>query len=367
MTRNKNTNSLYADVIILSGSVGILAGVAYFLWLPNIIQEFDQAPPYIIEMLKSSVLFTYVPFVLWCFVLGELSMNLSQVDKIWSLSPPVFCWYVTWYDAREHDMKWNYKLVYMSGLVTLWGIRLTYQFYKKGGYSIKFWTGEEDYRWETVRQRLPLLNNRLVYFVFDFGFICVYQILLLFSISGVVMVSTIMVDQATGIPRDSIAIVDLVKGLVMLALIYLEALSDYQQQVFQLEKYRRLRLKIPLQCSSNHYECGFNTNGLFAYSRHPNFTAEQFIWIVFYLFSVSQFTDLKTCFNLGGALNAACIGAVLLVVLFLKSTDLTEDISAAKYPLYVKYQHNVGRFFDVGMVFRKLILGQSPNKDWLKE
>uniref|UniRef100_A0A7M5VF77 Uncharacterized protein n=1 Tax=Clytia hemisphaerica TaxID=252671 RepID=A0A7M5VF77_9CNID len=365
MTKNKNDKSLYAVVILLLGSVGGLAAIAYFLWLPNLIHEFYQAPPYILEMLKSAALYTYIPFVLWCFILGEATMNLSQVDKIWSLSPPTFCWYITWYDAKEHDMTFNYKLVYMSCLVSIWGARLTYQFYKKGGYSIRFWTGEEDYRWETVRRRLPILNNRFVFFLFDLGFICVYQLLLLFTISAVVMVATIMVDKAAELPRDSLTTIDLIKGSIMLLLIYLETVSDSHQQVFQLEKYRRIREKIPLECSTNHYESGFNTNGLFAYSRHPNFIAEQLIWVVFYLFSVTHFADLKTCFNLGGPFNAASIGAVLLIVLFLKSTDLTEDISAAKYPLYVKYQRNVARFFDVGAVFRKLFLGQNPNRDWL--
>lgn len=34
----------------------------------------------------------------------------------------------------------------MAILVNLWGIRLTLNFARKGGYSWKFWEGEEDYR-----------------------------------------------------------------------------------------------------------------------------------------------------------------------------------------------------------------------------
>jgi steroid 5-alpha reductase family enzyme len=37
-------------------------------------------------------------------------------------------------------------------LITVWGARLTFNFARKGGYSWKFWSGEEDYRWEEVRK-----------------------------------------------------------------------------------------------------------------------------------------------------------------------------------------------------------------------
>ena len=59
-------------------------------------------------------------------------------------------------------------MAYMSGfaprqtlaasLVTVWGIRLTFNFARKGGYSWKFWEGEEDYRWAIVR-RNPIFKS----------------------------------------------------------------------------------------------------------------------------------------------------------------------------------------------------------------
>jgi steroid 5-alpha reductase family enzyme len=61
-----------------------------------------------------------------------------------------------------------WAMAYMSGfaprqtlaasLVTVWGIRLTFNFARKGGYSWKFWEGEEDYRWAIVR-RNPLFKS----------------------------------------------------------------------------------------------------------------------------------------------------------------------------------------------------------------
>jgi steroid 5-alpha reductase family enzyme len=39
----------------------------------------------------------------------------------------------------------------MLGLTTLWGLRLTYNFWRKGGYK----KGGEDYRWAYIRKNYP--------------------------------------------------------------------------------------------------------------------------------------------------------------------------------------------------------------------
>ena len=84
---------------------------------------------------------------IYCFVLGELTKNNSQVDKLWSVVPIIYAWYITiegGYDGR---------MVLMSILATIWGVRLTLNFARRGAYKLKFWEGEEDYRWEVLRKR----------------------------------------------------------------------------------------------------------------------------------------------------------------------------------------------------------------------
>jgi steroid 5-alpha reductase family enzyme len=39
--------------------------------------------------------------------------------------------------------------IIFASLVTIWGIRLTYNYWRKGGYK----KGEEDYRWAVVKKR----------------------------------------------------------------------------------------------------------------------------------------------------------------------------------------------------------------------
>ena len=100
---------------------------------------------------------------LLCFALGEITGNNSQVDKIWSLLPIAYCWII----AVKGDM--HPRLVVMAVLATIWGLRLTYNFARKGAYKLKFWEGEEDYRWKALRATPPF-KNRAVWLVFDLFF-----------------------------------------------------------------------------------------------------------------------------------------------------------------------------------------------------
>jgi steroid 5-alpha reductase family enzyme len=66
--------------------------------------------------------------------------------------------------------------------------------------------------------------------------------------------------------------------------------------------------------------------------RHPNYISEQALWISFYFFGVAAS---------GQWINWTVIGAVLLIVLFVGSSRLTEKISSQKYPGYAEYKKAV--------------------------
>lgn len=91
----------------------------------------------------------------YCFIVGEITLNNSQMDKLWSILPAVYVWIV----AIKGGM--SPRLVLMASLATIWGVRLTWNFARKGAYSWKFWAGEEDYRWKWLRKRsagAPVIN-----------------------------------------------------------------------------------------------------------------------------------------------------------------------------------------------------------------
>jgi len=255
--------------------------------------------------------------VLLTFVVGQLTRNNSQVDKLWSIVPAPYAWYMTWKGGMDE------RMVLMSVLVTIWAARLTYNFARRGGYSWKFWEGEEDYRWEVLRQR-PGFKNPFVWLLFNLFFICFYQNTLIFLFTLPVL---------SGLAENAapLGAWDYMLAAVYVGLVIMEYIADQQQFDFQTEKYRRIKAGEPL----GEYADGFVQTGLWSKMRHPNYFAEQSIWVVFYLFSVAA---------TGEWLNWTIAGAVLLIILFKGSSDFSEEISAKKYPAYKDYQKRVARF-----------------------
>ena len=255
---------------------------------------------------------------LFCFVLSELTKNMSQVDKLWSIKPVIYAWYIT------YAFHWDTRMILMSILVTLWGARLTYNFGRRGGYSIKFWEGMEDYRWEVLRQE-PALKGRFRFMLFNLFFISLYQ-------NALVWLFTLPILFTANSIGNGINMFDIICSILIIGFIVTETIADQQQYDYQTEKHRKINAKEPLD---GNYAKGFIDTGLWGKVRHPNYASEQAIWIVFYFFSVAA---TGVWFNWSGA------GAVLLVILFHSSADFSEGISAKKYPLYKEYIKNVPRF-----------------------
>ena len=257
--------------------------------------------------------------ILLSFIIAEITKNYSQTDKLWSIVPIIYVWYIS-YQAGLTP-----RLILMSSLVTVWGLRLTYNFSRRGGYSWKFWTGEEDYRWEILRSRPPFNGHSIKWSLFNFFFISFYQHVLIFLFSSPILVMTKNADQ----PISSL---EWVLAIVMILAVIYETIADQQQWNFQTKKYELLNAGERL---SEPYSKGFTHNGLWALSRHPNYLAEQVIWVVFYLLSGAA---------TGQWLNWSIIGCILLLILFYNSSKFSEEISAQKYPEYADYQKSTPRF-----------------------
>ncbi|KAL1618709.1 hypothetical protein SLS54_007145 [Diplodia seriata] len=215
---------------------------------------------------------------------SEINRNYSQVDRFWSLLP-------TFYNA--HYSLWAYmagvpaaKVDNVLAFSMLWTIRLTYNYWRKGGYNV----GSEDYRWEIIKSKVPAA----VFFLFNVTFISTIQSL-------------------TILPEPN------------------RATTDYQTA-----KHEYLRTAVvPKEWKRADLDRGFNVSGLWAYSRHPNFAAEQAVWVVLYQWA---------CFDTEVYMNWTFAGAMSYLLLFQGSTWLTELLTAGKYPEYKEYQKQVGKF-----------------------
>lgn len=284
--------------------------------VPLIAWQFGEPLSSLQKETLMTLIYVCLAISIGTFLVAELSKNYSQTDKLWSITPIIYSWIAVWYSD------WNTRMIFLAVLVSIWGIRLSYNFGRRGGYSWKFWTGEEDYRWAILQQKPPL-DKKWVFSLFNLFFISLYQqfLILLFTLPIILSLET-----------NAIGVFDILLALVIIVLVYIEWLADQQQFEYQTEKHKRINNREKLE---DVYAKGFTHTGLWAIVRHPNYAAEQSIWIVFYGFSVVATGDI---------INWSIIGCLLLVVLFKSSSDFSEEISASKYPEYTKYQAKVGRF-----------------------
>lgn len=262
------------------------------------------------------LLYIYLPAALLCFVISTMTQNYSQVDKLWSIIPVVYAWVIA------YDSGFEFRILMMAILISLWGIRLTFNFNRRGGYSWKFWTGEEDYRWAILKAR-PEFHPSWKWTLFNLFFISLYQM-------GLILLITFPMIKSMGGTEWSFW--DTLLSAILIFWIVFETLADQQQWNFQNKKYSYLKADEPLPAP---YDAGFIQTGLWGKVRHPNYLAEQAIWITLYFFSVTA---------TGEWINWSIVGCVLLIFLFWGSSDYSEGISAGKYPQYKIYQKNVGRF-----------------------
>jgi len=298
----------------------ILALLVTIIVIPILAFTLDEPLTNVQEGILLKLLVVYLVAAGLCFLVSTISRNYSQVDKLWSLIPIAYVWMVAVHCGMEP------RLILMALLVTAWGFRLSYNFSRRGGYSWKFWTGEEDYRWAVLRAK-PEFSAKWRWVVFNLVFISYYQmgLILLFTLPAV--------RSMNGLP---LGWADYLLAAVLILLIVMETVADQQQWNYHKEKKKDMVSGGEIK---EKYKKGFVHTGLWGLMRHPNYTAEQAIWIVFYFFSVAA---------TGKWLNWSVMGAILLVLLFWGSSSLSESISAGKYPDYKDYQKRVPRFFPTG-------------------
>jgi steroid 5-alpha reductase family enzyme len=263
-----------------------------FVWFTE-----GNAGPYLLTVMT---IFTIV-----CFILGLITQNYSQVDKLWSFLPPIYCFIVVLCSPFQP------RILLMNTLAWTWGLRLTYNFARKDGYT---WSGE-DYRWPILRK---IINNRVLFELFNLTFISIFQNILLMFIACPIY----YVASHRSAPLN---LWDLVCTLLFLFFFVIEVTADQQQWNFHGDK----------KANRPETKDGFLQKGLFKYSRHPNFFSEICIWWVFYAFtfSVRPFSYL----------NWTILGTIALTGLINGSTTFTESITSQKYPKYKQYQQTTSR------------------------
>lgn len=225
-------------------------------------------------------------FIVCSFVFSILSGNFSMVDMLWSILPMIYAIIFAYHHPSP-------RVLAMMSLILLWGFRLSWNLYLKGGYSFQF----EDFRWEYIRKNW--VSNPILLQLFNLIFIAILQnFILLWIVCPIYVVS---IQEGSSV-HHSLTAFDYLAIFVALILLVLETVADLQQRAFRLERDRRNKLNI---MGNSVYSTGFIQSGLWYYSRHPNFFAEFTFW--WSIFSFSLITS---------GTNWSILGAVILTLLF---------------------------------------------------
>ncbi|KAL9114331.1 MAG: hypothetical protein Q9227_001753 [Pyrenula ochraceoflavens] len=283
--------------------------------------------------LDTNPLITALAFALFLapifLVASEINKNYSQVDRFWSILPTVNnAHFVTYAHLKGIETQ---KLDTLLAASVLWSMRLTFNYWRRGGYNI----GSEDYRWPIIKDYVP----SWAFFLFNVFFIATAQPILLLLITTPTYL--LLLISSPGSTSQAWSLGDLIFSRIMVGCIILSAFADQQQWTYQEAKYEyRRTAKIPQGCKydQDDLDRGFNVSGLWAWSRHPNFLGEQAFWVTLYQWG---------CWEADALVNWTGVGALAYLLLFQASTWLTELISASKYPEYKAYQKMVGKFIPV--------------------
>jgi steroid 5-alpha reductase family enzyme len=207
-----------------------------------------------------------------------------------------------------------------SGLIAIWGIRLTWNFASKGGY-----TGMEDYRWAILRKKI---NNPILWQLFNLSFISFFQNALFVGFT-LPMYYMIQYDV-------SINLFFIIAAILCVLSIVLETVSDREQNNFQKAKQAAREGKAYPSKYEDEIKQGFVSSGLFSICRHPNYVGEMGTWWSLWLMAFALIG--------GNPFKSGIIGTLVLTLLFIGSSTMSEGISKERYPSYKDYQKKVYRF-----------------------
>ena len=104
---------------------------------------------------------------LLCYFLSKITGNFSWVDRFWSIVPTLYILHFSFYRNICENLPFCERQILILCLSCLWSIRLTYNFYRKGGYN----PGGEDYRWQIVKNDI---NNIFLWELMNIFFISLF-------------------------------------------------------------------------------------------------------------------------------------------------------------------------------------------------
>ncbi|RJX26648.1 MAG: DUF1295 domain-containing protein [Acholeplasma sp.] len=178
------------------------------------------------------------------YLIAQIKKNNGLADIAWGLGYVVVAWTMLLSDSLTHIHQWV-----ITGLVTLWGIRLFLHI------GVRNWSKPEDYRYVNMR-------NKWETHVKIKAYVYVFMLQMVFLL---IIATPIIISGYTGFDETNL-FSQIFLGLgILLWLIgfYFEALGDHQLNRFKANPENKGKLL---------------TTGLWKYTRHPNYFGEALMW-----------------------------------------------------------------------------------------
>ncbi len=195
----------------------------------------------IIALLIADVLMTIV-----IFLIGSIIKNASLYDPYWSVIPPYL---IVIAAIRYFGLSFSLAGIMLLIVISFWGIRLTYNWWKN-------WTGfsKQDWRYDLLREKNPKL----------------YPITNLFGIHMIptVVVFLQLINAFQILNNTSVNTIFLIGLALSLIAPVIQFISDKQMYDFR---------------ASNKNKSKVINTGLWRYTRHPNYFGELLFWVGIYV------------------------------------------------------------------------------------
>lgn len=205
-------------------------------------------------MFDDIILLTFVGNLVATVVIFGFSLltkNSSMYDPYWSVIPPVII--IGW--ILYYQVQLNAVIVLMLIGIVIWAIRLTYNWWKN-------WVGfkEQDWRYDLIEKR-----TKGYYLLSNFGAIHLIPTLVVY-IQLINAHEVIEVSKSVG--ELSVGILTIIGFVLMLFASTIQFVAD--KQMFEFRQNRTNKNSIINQ-------------GVWRYSRHPNYLGELSLWVGVYL------------------------------------------------------------------------------------
>lgn len=280
---NKTTGTLIVTVLY-----GIATYVGYY-----VLQNYDTGNA-LINLLQADIAATVVIFV------GSIVVrNASMYDAYWSVAPILFLVY--WLELADEV---SVRAMIVSGLVFIWGARLTYNWYR-GWTDMK----HEDWRYVDLKKK-----TKFFYPFVNLMGIHIFPTILVFL--GALPLEYALLSDAPLNVMDFLAI------LITVIAIYFEARADNE-----LFKFRN---------DPNREQGAILSTGIWSVSRHPNYFGEAFFWVGLFVFGLAA----------DGPIWPLVLGPIVMLGLFLGiSIPMIDKRMKASKPGYEERMKTVPSFF----------------------